>query len=61
MGFKEVSPEQLQADVVEAGGVPFKARVPVDFITPADLRRYLKDVHRRPSTRPRARTPTAAC
>jgi hypothetical protein len=44
MGFKEVSAEELQEDVAEAGGVPFKAPVPVDFITPADLTRYLKEV-----------------
>ena len=44
MGFKEVSPEELQEDVAEAGGLPFKAPVPLDFITPGDLRRYLKEV-----------------
>ena len=43
-GFKDVTPEALQDDVEEVGGVPFKAAVPLDFITPADLRRYLKEV-----------------
>jgi hypothetical protein len=44
MGFRETSAAELQADVAEAGGVPFKADVPLDFITPAALRVYLKDV-----------------
>ena len=44
MGFKDVTPEELQEDVVDAGGLPFKSVVPLDFITPADLRRYLKEV-----------------
>jgi hypothetical protein len=44
MGFKEVSAAELQDAVAEAGGVPFRAPVPLDFITPADLRRYLKEV-----------------
>jgi hypothetical protein len=44
MGFKEVSPAELQADVADVGGVPFKAPVPLDFITPTQLRAYLKEV-----------------
>lgn len=44
MGFKEVSAAELQADVADVGGVPFKASVPVDFITPAQLSAYLKEV-----------------
>ena len=44
LGFGEVSPARLQEEVAEAGGLPFKAAVPLDFITPAELRRYLKDV-----------------
>jgi hypothetical protein len=44
MGFKEVSPAELQSDVAEVGGVPFKAPVPLDFIAPAALSAYLKDV-----------------
>jgi hypothetical protein len=42
--FKEVSARELQDAVAEAGGLPFRAPVPLDFITPADLRRYLKDL-----------------
>jgi hypothetical protein len=44
MGFKEVTAAELQADVAEVGGVPFKAPVPLDFITPKELRAYLKEV-----------------
>jgi hypothetical protein len=44
MGFKEVSPAELQADVADVGGVPFKVPVPLDFITPTALRSYLKEV-----------------
>jgi|SRR5688572_5457423 len=44
MGFKEVSAAELQADVAEAGGVAFKAPVPLDFITPAQFSAYLKEV-----------------
>ena len=44
MGFKEVSPAELQAEVADVGGVPFKAPVPLDFITPGQLKDYLKEV-----------------
>lgn len=44
MGFKEVSPAELQAEVADVGGIPFKAAVPLDFITPARLGAYLKEV-----------------
>ena len=44
LGFKEVSSAELQAEVADVGGVPFKAPVPLDFITPAQLSGYLKEV-----------------
>ena len=44
MGFTETSSAELQEDVAEIGGVAFKAAVPLDFITPAALRVYLKEV-----------------
>ncbi len=44
MGFKEVSAAELQEDVADIGGVPFKAEVPLDFITPAALSTYLQEV-----------------
>src|SRR5687767_13264849 len=44
MGFKETSSAELQEDVAEIGGVAFKSAVPLDFITPAALRVYLKEV-----------------
>ena len=44
MGFKETTAAELQKDVAEVGGVAFKTAVPLDFITPAELRVYLKEV-----------------
>jgi hypothetical protein len=44
LGFKEVTGPELQEEVVEAGGVAFRSPVPLDYLSPADLTRYLKDV-----------------
>ncbi|HUG54224.1 MAG TPA: hypothetical protein VMR21_11510 [Vicinamibacteria bacterium] len=44
LGFKDVSGPELQAEVAEVGGVPFRAPVPLDYLSPADLSRYLKGV-----------------
>jgi hypothetical protein len=44
LGFKEVSGPELQEEVAEVGGVAFRAPVPLDYLSPADLARYLKDV-----------------
>jgi hypothetical protein len=44
MGFKDVSAEELQEDVADVGGIPFKAAVPLDFIAPAALNAYLQEV-----------------
>ena len=44
LGFKEVTGPELQEEVAQAGGVPFRAPVPLDFLSPADLAKYLKDV-----------------
>ncbi|PYQ51553.1 MAG: hypothetical protein DMF78_13115 [Acidobacteria bacterium] len=44
LGFKEVSGAELQEEVAEVGGVPFRTPVPLDYLSPADLARYLKDV-----------------
>ena len=44
MGFKDVTPDELQDEVEEIGGLAFKARVPLDFIGPAEMRRYLREV-----------------
>ena len=37
LGFKEVTAPELQEEVAEAGGVSFKAPVPLDYLSPADL------------------------
>jgi hypothetical protein len=44
MGFEDVTAEELQDDVEDIGGLPFKAPVPLDFIGPAEMRRYLREV-----------------
>jgi hypothetical protein len=44
LGFKEVTGPELQEEVAEAGGVAFRAPVPLDYISPGDLARYLKGV-----------------
>jgi hypothetical protein len=44
LGFREMSGEELQREVVEVGGVPSRGPVPLDFIGPAELDRYLTDV-----------------
>jgi hypothetical protein len=54
MGFKDVSAEELQEDVADVGGIPFKAPVPLDFIAPAALNAYLQEVLDDEYPRPRA-------
>ena len=44
LGFKDVTGAELQEEVAEAGGITFRAPVPLDYLSPADLARYLKDV-----------------
>jgi hypothetical protein len=44
LGFKETTGPELQEEVAQAGGVPFRAPVPLDYLSPSDLARYLKDV-----------------
>jgi hypothetical protein len=42
--FRDVTPAELQREVADAGGIPFKKDVPLDFIGKADLARYLREV-----------------
>src|SRR5258708_28976276 len=42
LGFRDLSGPELQKEVAEGGGVPFRSDVPLDFITRPDLARYLK-------------------
>ncbi len=44
LGFKEVTGPELQEEVAEAGGVSFRAPVPLDYLTPGELSAYLKGV-----------------
>jgi len=44
MGGAEVTGERLQEEVAEAGGLPFRQSVPVDFLKRDELAAYLKDL-----------------
>lgn len=44
MGSAEVTAESLQAEVAEAGGVPFRRDVPVAFIGKRELKEYLAEL-----------------
>ena len=44
MGFEEMSGEQLQKEVAELGGVPFRSDVPLDYMERATLTSYLKQL-----------------
>jgi hypothetical protein len=44
LGFKDVTGPELQEEVVEAGGVTFRSPVPLDYLSPGDLIKYLKEV-----------------
>jgi hypothetical protein len=43
-GFREVTGPELQKEVAEAGGVPFRSDVPLDFLSRRALSAYLQDV-----------------
>lgn len=44
MRFRDMSGAELQQEVAEIGGVPFKSDVPLDYLSRDDLSRYLKDL-----------------
>jgi len=44
MGFSDLSSSELQNEVAAAGGVPFRSEVPLEYMTRADLGKYLKDL-----------------
>ncbi|HKC13101.1 MAG TPA: hypothetical protein VKI41_13800, partial [Vicinamibacteria bacterium] len=44
LGFRDLTGPELQKEVAEVGGVPFRSDVPVDFMTRPELARYLKTV-----------------
>ncbi len=44
LGFKDLTGPELQKEVAEAGGIPFKADVPVNFMSRTELALYLRQV-----------------
>jgi len=44
LGFQELTGPELQREVAEAGGIPFRADVPLDFMTRAELSRYVREL-----------------
>jgi hypothetical protein len=44
MGFTDMTGPELQGEVAAAGGIPFRADVPVEYMTRAELGRYLQEV-----------------
>ena len=44
LGFRDLTGPELQREVAEAGGIPFRADVPLDFMTRADLSRYVREL-----------------
>lgn len=44
LGFKDMTGPELQAEVAEVGGVPFRSDVPLRYLTHAELARYLREV-----------------
>ena len=44
MGFTDMSGAELQTEVAAVGGVPFRSEVPLEYMTRAELGKYLKDV-----------------
>lgn len=43
-GFREMTGAELQKEVAEAGGVPFRSDVPLDFLSRSALSAYLQEV-----------------
>ena len=44
MGLGEVTGPELQKEVAEVGGVPFRSEVPLDFMSREELKRYLHEL-----------------
>lgn len=44
LGFRDVTGAELQREVADVGGVPFRSDVPLEYMSRADLSRYLKEV-----------------
>ena len=46
LGFRDMTGPELQKEVAELGGVPFRSDVPVEFMDRRELPRYLKEARR---------------
>jgi len=44
LGFRDMTGPELQKEVAELGGVPFRSDVPVEFMDRRELPRYLKEL-----------------
>jgi len=44
MGFKDMSGAELQAEVATVGGIPFRSEVPLEYMSKAELGKYLKEL-----------------
>jgi hypothetical protein len=44
MGFTDMTGAELQNEVAAAGGIPFRSDVPVEYMTRAELSRYLAEL-----------------
>jgi hypothetical protein len=44
LGFREMSAAELQREVADVGGVPFRSDVPLDYMNREELARYLSEV-----------------
>ncbi len=44
LGFREISGAELEKEVADIGGVPFRSEVPLDFLDRKQLAGYLRDV-----------------
>ena len=44
LGFRDLTGPELQREVAEAGGIPFRADVPLDFMTRPELSRYVREL-----------------
>ena len=55
VGFQEVTGPELQKEVAEAGGVPFRYDVRLEYIDRGELARYLREIFDSEYPEPRAR------
>ena len=44
LGFRSISEVELQREVADVGGIPFKRGVPVDFLTHEQMARYFEEL-----------------